>query len=224
METKEWTYRSERSEDSKDRHPWPDGPWMSEPDKVQWPDEATGLACLAVRGPMGSWCGYVGVGKAHPLYGIEYNGCIEKCGKVKTFGSLTQELRDNAEPDSPFKELPDPSPRLAADIVKDCDHTSPDSIFDVHGGLTFSKFCAEDDKERGVCHIAEPGEEEPLWWFGFDTAHAWDLVPGMIRVHEEFVRDYPDSALRQTEVYRPLEYVKDEVTNLARQVADYQPA
>ena len=53
---------------------WPAGPWDNEPDKMQWPDEATGLPCLAVRNPpAGNWCGYVGLPPEHPLYGKGYN-------------------------------------------------------------------------------------------------------------------------------------------------------
>lgn len=52
---------------------WPKGPWDNEPDKVQWPDEATGLPCLAVRNHRyGNWCGYVGLPPEHPLHGKDY--------------------------------------------------------------------------------------------------------------------------------------------------------
>jgi hypothetical protein len=64
METKQWTFR--------DVSQWGPGPWASEPDKMQWTDEATGLPCLAVRHPSsGHWCGYVGVTEDHPLFGID---------------------------------------------------------------------------------------------------------------------------------------------------------
>jgi hypothetical protein len=53
-----------------DKSDWGDGPWQVEPDRVDWVHE--GLACLALRGPMGSWCGYVGVPRAHPLHGCHY--------------------------------------------------------------------------------------------------------------------------------------------------------
>ena len=53
---------------------WPSGPWDGEPDKVQWPDAATGLPCLVVRnGITGILCGYVGVAPGHPLYGKGYH-------------------------------------------------------------------------------------------------------------------------------------------------------
>jgi hypothetical protein len=51
-----------------DKTAWGPGPWMDEPDKVQWEDAATGLPCLAVRGPLGNWCGYVGLADGHPAY------------------------------------------------------------------------------------------------------------------------------------------------------------
>jgi hypothetical protein len=53
---------------------WPAGPWDGEPDKVQWPDAATSLPCLAVRNRRrGNWCGYVGVAPDHPLHGKGYS-------------------------------------------------------------------------------------------------------------------------------------------------------
>lgn len=47
---------------------FPDGPWKTEPNRVEFTH--AGLQCLLSRNPfMGSWCGYVGVSPAHPLYG-----------------------------------------------------------------------------------------------------------------------------------------------------------
>ena len=65
METKTYPARN--------RAGWPAGPWDDEPDKKQWPDPATGLPCLAVRGPLGAWCGYVGLPPDHPLHGKDYS-------------------------------------------------------------------------------------------------------------------------------------------------------
>jgi hypothetical protein len=54
-----------------DKSAWGDGPWQSEPDRVDWIH--TGLACLALRHPdHGHWCGYVGVPREHPLYGSKW--------------------------------------------------------------------------------------------------------------------------------------------------------
>lgn len=73
METKE--YRSV------DKSAWPRGEWHDEPDKIQWPDPATGLPCLIVRGPSGALCGYVGVSDTHPWHGKEYSAEIGECNE-----------------------------------------------------------------------------------------------------------------------------------------------
>jgi hypothetical protein len=54
-----------------DRTGWPSGPWDGEPDRVEWRHQ--GLPCLAVRGPLGAWCGYVGVPPGHPWHGQGYD-------------------------------------------------------------------------------------------------------------------------------------------------------
>lgn len=77
METKTYT--------TLERKDWGSGPWDSEPDKVQWPDAATGLPCLAVRNPfMGHWCGYVGVAEGHPLFGKDYGAT----GELRAHGGV----------------------------------------------------------------------------------------------------------------------------------------
>jgi hypothetical protein len=68
-----------------DKGGWPDGPWRDEPDKKQWRDPATGLACLVVRSEhSGALCGYVGVTPGHPLYGRGYDDA-----DVSVHGGLT---------------------------------------------------------------------------------------------------------------------------------------
>jgi hypothetical protein len=51
---------------------WGEGPWNNEPDDGQWVDPTTDLDCMIHRGPMGALCGYVGVGRDHPMYGKQY--------------------------------------------------------------------------------------------------------------------------------------------------------
>lgn len=67
-----------------DRTGWPAGPWDGEPDRVQWTDEATGLPCLIVRGPVGALCGYVGVTQGHPAFESPYDDVA-----VDVHGGLT---------------------------------------------------------------------------------------------------------------------------------------
>lgn len=51
-----------------DKSTWGDGPWQTEPDRVDFVH--AGFACMALRHPEhGHWCGYVGVPREHPAYG-----------------------------------------------------------------------------------------------------------------------------------------------------------
>lgn len=75
---------------------WPSGAWDGEPDKVQWPDAATGLPCLAVRhGHFGNWCGYVGVPIGHPLFG-KHDGPVHD---LEVHGGVTFTDRCQPHPD-----------------------------------------------------------------------------------------------------------------------------
>ncbi len=92
-----------------------------------------------------------------------------------------------------------------------CDHR-PESAVDVHGGLTFADFCAESDKERGICHVPDPGEPDRVWWFGFDCAHSQDVSP-LLRHGLTF----------EAAVYRTVDYVKGECARLAAQLKTREP-
>lgn len=135
-----------------DKTNWPEGPWMTEPDKVQF-ITAVGLPALIVRNWMGALCGYVGVHPGHPCYEEGYH-------------------------------VP---------------------AVDVHGGLTYSNHCQENGP---ICHVPAPGEPDDVWWFGFDCAHARDMIPGL-----------SVGLLGQgADVYRDLRYVRAECEELARQL------
>lgn len=71
-----------------DKSAWGPGEWQDEPDKIQWKDEATGLACLANRGPGGHWCGYVGVPPEHPAHGKDYYRVYDLFGEYDSDGYL----------------------------------------------------------------------------------------------------------------------------------------
>lgn len=74
----------------------------------------------------------------------------------------------------------------------------------VHGGLTYADFRQDGDEARAICHV--PGEPDRVWWLGFDCSHAWDLCPA----HNGL---YSDS-----EVYRDIDYVKDEIAGMVEQL------
>jgi hypothetical protein len=81
---------------------------------------------------------------------------------------------------------------------------------EVHGGITFSDKCQPTtDHSKGVRHIPEPGTSDDVWWFGFDCAHCFDIVPGMI---EFSLRE------RDRGEYRDVRYVASEVRKLAAQL------
>jgi hypothetical protein len=76
----------------------------------------------------------------------------------------------------------------------------------VHGGLTFASLCDPEEKpETGVCHIPGPGEDDHVWWLGFDCAHYGDLRP-----EDDYANKYGS--------YKDLGYVKHECKRLARQL------
>lgn len=57
---------------------WGPGPWVDEPDRVEWRDDATGLPCLALRNPRyGHWCGYVGAHRdPGDIYELDVHGGV----------------------------------------------------------------------------------------------------------------------------------------------------
>jgi len=160
----------------KDKAEWGKGPWVNEPDKVQWQDEATSLPCLIVRAPVtGALCGYVGVPPSHPLYQKEYSDAENEVS--------------------------------------------------VHGGLTFSGKCMEDgDEESVICHKVEDGEDDNVWWLGFDCAHAFDLAPriNMTRLQFAKTEEQKEALAKYTNGlhYRDIAYVKDQCADLAKQLKE----
>ena len=73
----------ENTEHKSDRTSWGRGPWDAEPeDRVDFVH--AGFACFVKRGPLGVWCGYVGVPQGHPAYGYGYDDV-----PVEVHGGLT---------------------------------------------------------------------------------------------------------------------------------------
>lgn len=170
-----------------ERKPEEDGPWNSEADKVAWIDEHTGFGCIILRQVDGTLSGYVGVGPDHPLYGFD---------------------------------------AAAVPLGVSCE---------VHGGITYGKECEVNRSElraKGkprqerytVCHITrtrwvqdhenvqttqDEFEHEELWWLGFDTNHAGDLIPGV-----------RNKKPRKSDVYRDQAYVYANCVALAKRLKE----
>jgi hypothetical protein len=84
----------------------------------------------------------------------------------------------------------------------------------VHGGLTFADSCSESgDPSFGICHLVEPGENDRVWWLGFDTAHYSDYSPAI-----ESLMSGSEIRPAACRFYRDLAYVEAEVKSLAQQL------
>lgn len=84
-----------------DKKEWLRGEWDNEPDKIQYQEEETGYPCIIRRhASLGFLCGYVGVNKAHPLFGKFYddaNGYIDGPHGGLTFSDKCQKSDSNHE-------------------------------------------------------------------------------------------------------------------------------
>lgn len=127
MSKKEWT--------TIDKSEWDRGPWDDEPDKVQWVDEVAGLDCLIVRNRGGALCGYVGVPGGHPLFGVGYST------EVEVLGAALESRKER-----PVGENPGMAVMLA--MLGGEIKASPETVFEVHGGLTFADGCHEPTEEQ----------------------------------------------------------------------------
>lgn len=122
--------------------------------------EHDGNTCVVIVTDMGHRCGYVGIDKSHPLYGVGYGQHAEclveileavKKGPVGKRGII---------------------PIVCNDGTKAC----PDLVFNVHGGITYSG----DGDGKYPIELAE--FEEKKWWFGYDCAHCDDRPdPALIK-------------------------------------------
>lgn len=151
MKTREWT--------TLDKRAWGPGPWMDEPDKIQWMD--AGYPCLMVRNRGGAWCGYVGVPRGHPLYG----SARMPSGEPDVHGGLTYagsgaDLSPEAWEQWRKRQLARVNLREYTAAIDDY------AAYVVLG------------QSRSICYVPEPGELDNVWWwFGFDCAHLGDVSP-----------------------------------------------
>lgn len=97
---------------------------------------------------------------------------------------------------------------------KECDEVN----VSVHGGLTFADRCQE---SGAICHIVERGEDDKVWWLGFDCLHLGDLSPGM-----EYIRQRPEYEqfrhMGERDSYKDIGYVTNECRSLALQLKEIE--
>ena len=192
---------SEAIENKVKRNGWAAGPWDGEADRIEW--RSNGVPCLIVRNSIGALCGYAAVTPDHPWYGKDYSDCVKGCAEVPV--KPLESIFDKPVPESIQKRHMDKKNFTCREDYKP-DHT-PESIVDVHGGLTYSNSC-----NGAICHVPKPGEPDPVWWFGFDCAHSGDIIPGMDALLNRVSPRLWDGA------YKTVAYVKAEVERLASQL------
>lgn len=76
----------------------------------------------------------------------------------------------------------------------------------VHGGLTYANHCADH-----ICHVVEEGEDDNVWWLGFDCAHCDDL--NYFTSRHESLRDLSFG----NATYKDMAYVEEQCRLLAQQ-------
>jgi hypothetical protein len=87
-----------------------------------------------------------------------------------------------------------------------------DLPLDVHGGITYADACNEH-----ICHVPREGEPAHVWWFGFDCAHAEDLVP--LFFFRVVAPDGPPASYPGEVAYRDISYARNECEHLAGMLA-----
>ncbi len=160
-----------------------DRPWESEPDHEEF--TSFGLDCVLCRGPVQSWCGYVRVDKSHLLFGVSYGD------KVDALGDMLEQRKQQPIGEAPSFAV------LLAPFTGTLEPT-PDAVFQVHGGLTYS------GKKAGG------GTGREGWWFGFDCSHSGDLSPGLSKYHPA----------GPNKTYRTIDYARKECERLAAQLKE----
>jgi len=86
---------------------------------------------------------------------------------------------------------------------------------EVHGDLTFADFCQPHDpgydgEAHAICHVVQDGEDDRVYWLGFDCNHYDDLSPAM-----DARFGFGEDAMM---TYKTLAYAKDQCASLAAQL------
>lgn len=117
--------------------------------KKDWTTKA-GLRAVVIFAHGSHHCGYVGILKEHPLYGVGYSEHSDALLKAM----------------ERVKEEPIGKRNILSLLCYREGEARPEIVFDVHGGITYS---------GGNNKYPVEGDE---WWFGFDCAHAGDKCLG----------------------------------------------
>jgi hypothetical protein len=190
--------------DISDRTGWPAGPWDGEPDRATWMHDETGARCTLRRGPLGSWCGYVGLRPNHPVAGVDYRK-VEISVIELTYGHYCESINEDEW--------------IRYRLHRESWVT--ESLIYPHGDA--ARYLREDRKGNTstldgyrkwmqhwvLCHDDCP---HGLWWLGFDTAHVMDIVPGILAHSPDRSWAFPNAT------YKTLDWMIDETNRLATEL------
>jgi len=157
--------------------------------KVEKDWKLNGLRCVVMMTDLGHRCGYVGISKENKLYKVGYSD------KPKF---LQKELKKLKKSDIGKRGI-------LSVFCWNGEEVSPEILFDVHGGITFS---------GGGYHSKYPVRSN-LWWFGYDCAHAGDGkdLSNVNDAVRKVARMFPN-----TDPIRSLEYCIVECESLVKQI------
>lgn len=86
----------------------------------------------------------------------------------------------------------------------------------VHGMLNYSGGC---NPQAGICHEVGPGDDDLVWWLGFDCGHPQDVRPGVLALAVAAIDRYAKELPRGA-VYRTADWCKVETSMLADQAEE----
>lgn len=163
---------------------------------VEHEEEREGYKLVAIFGDIGHRCGYVGVPKTHPLYGLDYLDPLPEGMKQRGVDVLEGQVGKRGSIDVLCAVM--------GDIMK------VGFIFDVHGSITYS----------GGKSYPVQNPDNKWWFFGFDCGHYGDKKDTDaserygFRKHSFFFHDYGE--------VRTLDYVWDECLSLYKQLKEVE--
>ena len=150
--------------------------------------EKMSFIAVVIMMSMGHRCGYVGIPTNHPLYGSSYS---KHCKCIEKFLI-------------PVRNSPIDKRGILPVFCWDGERTSPDIIFNVHGGITYSNGYND-----------YPIETKDIWWFGYDCGHAGDAKD--LRFVKKEIREIEEKFPIPGEI-RSLNYCISECESLAKQL------
>lgn len=153
-----------------------------------------GLRAVVITTDLGHRCGYVAVTDKHPLHGMAYSDKI-------------QGIDADALPVGKQGAIP-----LIIQALGDTPGVGIDVLFDVHGSITYT---------GGGQYPVE--NDENLWWFGFDAAHAGDARdPALMDEKQRQLYERLGILGDADGDVRSCDYMMNECERLARQLVDFK--